>query len=62
MGLIKRLCPCFEAKWYFSIFILEFNNVTLSVVGDISINSELFVMTFSISRFDNSTQVLKGVN
>lgn len=35
---------------YFSRFILEFNLHILSVVGDVSVDSEMSVMTSSISR------------
>lgn len=47
---------------YFSRFISEFSDVIVSVLDDMSINSESSVMTLSILRFDSSAQFLKGIN
>jgi hypothetical protein len=44
----------------FSGFILEFNDAILSVVSDVPVNSETFMVTSSISRFAGPTQFFEG--
>jgi hypothetical protein len=54
--------PTWHGCSHFSEFILWFNSPILSVVGDVSVDSEVPMMTSSISRFADPTQSFRGTH